>query len=86
MTCRDAASVKIKLKVTATQRHHRERAARAPLFAISKVRFLYGLPTYVRELSSQMGVEDGMVGGKGQAKNNLCRSMYHPGKQKTGYF
>ena len=42
----DAASVRIKLKVPATQRHHRERAARARWLAISKVRFLYGLPTY----------------------------------------
>ena len=46
MTWRDAASVRIKLKVPATQRHHRERAARAQWLAISKVRFLYGLPTY----------------------------------------
>jgi len=43
---RDAASVRIKLKVSATQRHHRERAARTCCLAISQVRFLYGLPTY----------------------------------------
>jgi len=36
----------MKLKVPATQRHHRERAARAHWLAISQVRFLYGLPTY----------------------------------------
>ena len=46
LTWRDPASVRIKLKVPATQRHHRERAARADWLAISKVRFLYGLPTY----------------------------------------
>jgi len=34
------------LKVPATQRHHREHDARARWVAISKVRFLYGLPTY----------------------------------------
>ena len=39
-------SVRIKLKVPATQRHHRERAALSRWLAISKVRFLYGLPTY----------------------------------------
>jgi len=42
----DAASVRIKLTVPATQRHHCERAARVRWLAISKVRFLYGLPTY----------------------------------------
>ena len=47
MTWRDAASVRIKLKVPATQRHHRERAALPRLLAISEVRFLYGLPTYI---------------------------------------
>jgi hypothetical protein len=35
------------------QRHHRQRAARARYLAISKVRFLYGLPMYVL---SQLGV------------------------------
>jgi hypothetical protein len=43
---RDAASVRTKLKVPATQRHHRERVAHGRWFAISEVRFLYGLPTY----------------------------------------
>jgi len=47
LTWRDAASVRIKLKVPATQRHHRERAAGARWLAISQVRFLYGLLTYV---------------------------------------
>ena len=42
---RGAASVRIKLKVPATQRHHRKRAARARWLVITKVRFLYGLPT-----------------------------------------
>ena len=46
MTWRDAASVRIKLKVPATQRHDRQRAARARWLAISKVLFLYRLPTY----------------------------------------
>jgi len=36
----------MKLKVPATQRHHRERAAPARWLAVSQVRFLYGLPTY----------------------------------------
>jgi len=36
----------MKFKVPATQRHHRERAARSRWFAVSQVRFLYGLPTY----------------------------------------
>jgi len=36
----------MKLKVPATQHHHRECAARACWFTISQVRFLYGLPTY----------------------------------------
>ena len=36
----------MKLKVPATQRHHRERAEPARCLAISKFRFLYGLPTY----------------------------------------
>jgi len=44
---RDAASVRIKLKVPATQRHHRERAALARWLAISQVRFICGLPTYI---------------------------------------
>ena len=43
---RDAASVRIKLKVPATRRHDRERAARASWLAISKVRFIYGQITY----------------------------------------
>jgi len=43
---RDAASVRIKLKVPATRRHHRERATHARWLAISQVRFLYVLPTY----------------------------------------
>ena len=47
LTWRDAASVRIKLKVSATQRQHRERAARARWLVISKVRFLYVLPTYI---------------------------------------
>jgi len=44
---RDAASVRIKLKVPATQHHHRKRAARARWLAILQVRFLYGLPTCI---------------------------------------
>ena len=47
LTRRDAASVRIKLKASATQRHHRERAARARWLAILKVRFLYGLHTCI---------------------------------------
>jgi hypothetical protein len=43
-------SVTIKLKVPATQRHHPEHAARARWFAISEVRFLYGLPKYINAL------------------------------------
>jgi len=46
LTWRDAASVRIKHKVSAIQRHHRERAAHARWLAISKDLFLYGLPTY----------------------------------------
>jgi len=42
----DAASVRIKLKVPATQHHHCKHAAHACWLAISQVRFLYGLPTY----------------------------------------
>jgi len=41
------ASVKIKLKVPATQHHHRNHPAPAHWHAISNVRFLFGLPTYV---------------------------------------
>jgi hypothetical protein len=41
-----SANVRRKLKVPATQRHHRERAAPARWLAISKVRFLCGLSTY----------------------------------------
>jgi len=47
LTWRDAASVRIKLIVSATQRHHRERATRARWLVISQVHFLYGLPTNV---------------------------------------
>jgi len=36
----------MKLKVPATQRRHRGRAARARWLTISQVRFLYGLPAY----------------------------------------
>jgi len=36
----------MKLKVPATQHHHRKCAARACWLAISQVQFLYGLPTY----------------------------------------
>jgi len=46
LTWRDAASVRIKLKVPATQRHHRERAALDRWLPISQVRFLYGLSRY----------------------------------------
>jgi len=42
----DATSVKIKLKVPATQRHHHEHAVCARWLIIPKVRFLYGVPTY----------------------------------------
>jgi hypothetical protein len=52
LTWCDAASVRIKLKVSATQHHHRERAARAHWLAILKVRFLYGLPLYITRLRS----------------------------------
>jgi hypothetical protein len=48
LTWRDAASVRIKVKAPATHRHHRERAVRARWLATSKVRFLYGRPTYKR--------------------------------------
>jgi len=48
LTWHDAASVRIKLKVSATRSHHRERAACARWLAISQVRFLYGLPTYIQ--------------------------------------
>jgi len=48
MTWRDAASVRINLKVPATQRHHRERAVSACWLAISQVQFLYGLPTQMQ--------------------------------------
>jgi len=37
---RDTAGVRIKLKVPAIQRHHRERTARASCLAISNVQFL----------------------------------------------
>jgi len=55
LTWHDAASVRMKLKVPATQRHLRERVARARWLAISQVRFLYGLPTYN---STDMGASD----------------------------
>jgi hypothetical protein len=42
------ASVKIKLKVPATQHHRRKRPAPAHWLAISNVRFLFGLTTYVK--------------------------------------
>jgi len=35
------------LKVSAIQRYHRECAARARWLAISQVKFLYGLRTYI---------------------------------------
>jgi hypothetical protein len=41
------ASVKIKLKVPATQHHRRKRPAPAHWRAISNVRFLFGLTTYI---------------------------------------
>ena len=41
------ASVKIKLKVHATQRHNRERAKPARWRAISKVLLLFGLTSYL---------------------------------------
>jgi len=47
LTWGDAASIRIKLKVPATQRHHLERAARPRWLAILQVPFLYGLPTYI---------------------------------------
>jgi len=47
LTWRDAASVRMKLKVPDTQRHHRERAACDRWLAISQVCFLYGVPTYI---------------------------------------
>ena len=40
----------MKLKVPATQRHHREHAARPRWLAISNVPFLYGLPMYIPTL------------------------------------
>jgi len=43
MTWRDAASVRKKFKVPATQHHHRECAERTPYFTSS---VFYGLPTY----------------------------------------
>jgi len=50
LTWGDAASIRIKVKVPATQRHHHECAARARWLAISQVRLLYGLPTYIAGL------------------------------------
>jgi len=46
LTWGDAASVRIKFEVPATQCHHREHAARSHWLTISQVWFLYGLPTY----------------------------------------
>jgi len=46
LTWHDAASVRMKRKVPATQRHHRKRALRPRWLANSQVNFLYGLPTY----------------------------------------
>jgi len=43
---RDAASVRIKLEVPATQRHHCQHAVQACWLAISQVWFFYGLPSY----------------------------------------
>jgi len=43
---RDVASVKIKLKVSATQHHRRKRPAPAHWRAISNVRYLFGLALY----------------------------------------
>jgi len=43
----DAASVRIKLKVPTTQRHHCECAARARWLTILQVQFPYGLPMYI---------------------------------------
>ena len=42
----------MKLKVPATRRRYCERAARARWFVISKVRFLYGLPTYTLQIKN----------------------------------
>jgi hypothetical protein len=60
LTWRDAASVRINLEVPATQRHHRERAARARWLAISKVLFLYGQPKYTAfvGISEEIGIEN----------------------------
>jgi len=45
MTWHDAASVRMKLKVSAVQHNYRKRVGHARWLAISQVRFLYGLPT-----------------------------------------
>jgi len=50
LTWRDATSVRIKRKVPVTQRYHRERAARVHCLAISKVQFIYWLPTYTGKI------------------------------------
>jgi len=44
----DVGNVRINLEVPATQRHHCRRSAHARWLVISKVRFLYGLPTYFK--------------------------------------
>jgi len=44
---RDVASVKIKLKVPATQHHHHMRPAPAHWRAISNIRYLFGLVLYI---------------------------------------
>jgi len=43
---RDVASVKIKLKVPATQHHRHKRPAPAHWRAVSNVRYLFGLALY----------------------------------------
>jgi len=47
LTWRDAASVRIKLKVPAIQRYHHELAVRVRWLAILQVHFLYGPPNYI---------------------------------------
>jgi len=44
---RDVASVKIKLKVSATQHHRRKHPAPAHWRTISNIQFLFGLTTYM---------------------------------------
>ena len=62
----------MKLKVPATQRHHRERAACARWLAISQVRFLYGLPVYKKLSASRRGHRDFI-------SNSLSLLEYHFG-------